>query len=130
MSRKLVFCAALAAAVVGGPGFAQQPEPLKRTVVQKIDYPGDKTSTLLVLIEVAPNFLVVKHTHPGIETGYVLEGELELAVDGEPAKKLKPGETYLTPAAAPHTAKGGAQGAKVIATFVVEKDKPLATVVP
>ncbi len=74
MMKKLMFCVAVAAVVAGVPAVAQQPEPVKRTVLQKNDFPGDKMSTLLVLIEIAPNFLVAKHTHPGLETGYVQDG--------------------------------------------------------
>ena len=129
MVKKLMFCA-VAAVLAGVPALAQQGEPLKRTVLQKNDFPGDKMSTLLVLIEIAPNFVVAKHTHPGIETGYVLDGEVILAVDGQGERAVKAGESYTNPATVPHIAKGGPQGAKVIATFIVEKDKPLATPAP
>jgi hypothetical protein len=62
--KKLTSCVAVVAALVCGPAaFAQAPEPLKRTVFQKIDFPGDKIATLLVLIEGVPNFVVVKNTH-------------------------------------------------------------------
>jgi quercetin dioxygenase-like cupin family protein len=128
--KTVMMCAALVGACATA-GIAQQaPEQLKRTVMQKIDYPGDKISTVLVLIEVEPNFLVVKHTHPGVETGYILDGELEIAVDGQPPRTLKPGESYLTAPAVAHTAKSGPRGAKVIATFVVDKDKPIAAAIP
>ncbi|MBV9971332.1 MAG: cupin domain-containing protein [Xanthobacteraceae bacterium] len=130
MVKKLMFCVAVATVLVGVPAVAQQGEPLKRTVLQKNDFPGDKMSTLLVLIEIAPNFVVAKHTHPGIETGYVLDGEVVLAVDGQGERAVKAGESYTNPATVPHIAKGGPQGAKVIATFIVEKDKPLATPAP
>jgi quercetin dioxygenase-like cupin family protein len=130
MVKKLMFCVAVAAVMAGAPALAQQPEPVKRTVLQKNDFPGDKMSTLLVLVEIAPNFVVAKHTHPGLETGYVLEGELVLAIDGQGEKAIKAGESYTNPAATPHIAKGGPQGAKVIATFIVDKDKPLATATP
>jgi quercetin dioxygenase-like cupin family protein len=130
MIKKLVLCAVVAAtAAVCVPAVAQQPEPLKRTVLQKTDIPGDK-STVLVLIEIAPNFVVGKHTHPGIETGYVMDGEVLLTLDGQGEKAVKAGESYLTPAAVPHIVKGGPQGVKLIATFVVDKDKPLASPAP
>jgi quercetin dioxygenase-like cupin family protein len=130
MVKKLIFCVAVAAVVAGVPAVAQQPEPVKRTVLQKNDFPGDKMSTLLVLIEIAPNFVVAKHTHPGLETGLVQDGEVTLTVDGQPEKTVKAGESYTNPAAVPHIAKAGPQGVKLIATFVVEKDKPLATAAP
>ena len=84
MVKKLMLCVAVAAVMAGAPALAQQPEPVKRTVLQKNDFPGDKMSTLVVLIEIAPNFVVAKHTHPGIETGYLLEGEADLIIEGKP----------------------------------------------
>jgi quercetin dioxygenase-like cupin family protein len=130
MVKKLMFCVAVAAVMTGMPAVAQQPEPVKRTVLQKNDFPGDKMSTLLVLIEIAPNFVVAKHTHPGLETGYVADGEVTLTYDGQPEKTAKAGESYTNPAAVPHIAKAGPQGVKLIATFVVDKDKPLAAPAP
>jgi quercetin dioxygenase-like cupin family protein len=128
--KRLMFCVAVAAVVAGVPAVAQQPEPVKRTVLQKNDFPGDKMSTLLVLIEIAPNFVVAKHTHPGLETGYVQDGEITLTVDGQAEKTLKAGDSYTNPAAVPHIAKTGPQGVKLIATFIVDKDKPLAAPAP
>jgi quercetin dioxygenase-like cupin family protein len=130
MVKKLMFCVAVAAVMAGVPAVAQQPEPVKRTVLQKNDFPGDKMATLVVLIEIAPNFVVAKHTHPGLETGYVADGEITLTVDGRAEKTLKAGDSYTNPAAVPHIAKAGPLGVKLIATFVVEKDKPLTTAAP
>jgi quercetin dioxygenase-like cupin family protein len=130
MVKKLMFCVAVAAVMAGAPALAQQPEPVKRTVLQKNDFPGDKMTTLVVLIEIAPNFVVAKHTHPGIETGYVQDGEVTLAVDGQAEKTFTAGDGYTNPAAVPHVAKAGPQGVKLIATFVVDKDKPLAAPAP
>jgi quercetin dioxygenase-like cupin family protein len=130
MVKKLMFCVAVAAVMAGAPALAQQPEPVKRTVLQKNDFPGDKMTTLVVLIEIAPNFVVAKHTHPGIETGYVQDGEVTVTYDGQPEKTFKTGDGYTNPAAVPHVAKAGPQGVKLIATFVVDKDKPLAAPAP
>jgi quercetin dioxygenase-like cupin family protein len=60
----------------------------------------------------------------------VLEGEFTLIIDGQPDKPLKSGESYQVPPGAVHDAKTGTQGAKVIATYVVEKGKPLASPAP
>jgi quercetin dioxygenase-like cupin family protein len=129
--KKLTSRVAVLAALVCGPAaFAQAPEPLKRTVFQKIDYPGDKITTLLVLIEGAPNFVVVKNTHPGVEMGMILEGAVEFTIGNQPPKTFKVGETFMILAYIEHTIKFGANGAKAIVTFVVEKDKPLTTAVP
>ena len=66
-----------------------------------------------------------KHTHPGVESGYLIEGDFTLLVAGQPDRPLKTGGSYQIPAGAPHDARSGAQGTKVIDTYVVEKGKPL-----
>jgi len=53
---------------------AQAPSGVTRTILQKTEYPGDKYVTVLVMAEVAANALVARHTHPGVESAYLLEG--------------------------------------------------------
>jgi quercetin dioxygenase-like cupin family protein len=122
----------MAATCLGGPspGYAQQPEPIKRTVVQRIDFPGDKMATILMIIEVVPNGVVARHNHPGAEIGYVIDGSFELTIGDQPPKMLKQGDTYLIPVSVPHSLKVGPNGVKLAGTFVVEKDKPLAAPAP
>jgi quercetin dioxygenase-like cupin family protein len=132
MIKKLVLCAAIVATFVGGQStsYAQQPDPIKRTVVQKLDFPGDTMATLLVMIEVVPNGVVARHTHPGSEMGYVIDGTLALAIGNEPPKTFKQGDTYMIPVGVPHSVNAGPGGVKLVATFVVEKNKPLASPAP
>ena len=89
--------------------------------------PGTQYETVIGIAEVAPNVLIGRHTHPGPESGYMLEGEMVLMIDGQPEKPLKAGDSYQIPAGAVHDGKSGPKGAKVIATYVVEKGKPLAS---
>ncbi|MGE0751070.1 MAG: cupin domain-containing protein [Variibacter sp.] len=109
---------------------AQSAPPIKRTPLQKFDVPGTNYETIIGIAEIAPNVMIGRHTHPGVESGYVLEGEAVLIVAGQPDRTIKAGDSYQIGAGAPHDAKSGAQGAKVIATYVVEKGKPLATPAP
>jgi quercetin dioxygenase-like cupin family protein len=82
-------------------------------------------------ITVAPGGLVARHTHPGIEMGYMQEGEATLLIEGQPEIQMKPGDSYSIPAGAIHSAKNtGTVPVKIIGTFVVEKAKPLATPAP
>jgi quercetin dioxygenase-like cupin family protein len=60
----------------------------------------------------------------------MLEGEMVLLVEGQPAKTVKAGESYQVPSGTVHDATTGPGGAKVIATYVVEKGKPLASPAP
>ncbi len=131
MLKNLVFCSMLITASFFAPvTYAQQPEPIKRTLLQNGDFPGDRMVTQLMLIEVIPNGLVARHTHPGGEVGYVLDGLIEFTIGEQPPKVFKQGDTYMIPVSTPHVAKAGPAGVKLMGTFVVEKDKPLASPAP
>jgi quercetin dioxygenase-like cupin family protein len=94
-------------------------------------FPPDKYATFIYMVVVQPGGVVARHTHPGIEMGYTLEGDAVLSVEGQPDLKMTPGVTYSVPPGAIHGAKNtGDKPIKIVATFVVEKDKPLATPAP
>src|SRR5205085_9009924 len=81
-----------------------------------------------VVAEFAPGVAAGKHTHPGEELGYVLEGTLQLEVTGQPSRTLNAGEVFFIPAGTVHDGKNVGSGpAKVLATYVVEKGKPVAS---
>ena len=133
MFKQVMLCAALATVGMVGWLDAQQPAataPIKRTLLQKVDVPTANYETVTGIAELAPSVNVGRHTHPGPETGYVLDGELTLLVDGKPPQTLKPGDSYQIPPVAVHDARAGDKGAKVLAVYVVEKGKPLASPAP
>lgn len=113
---------------------AQQPTtpaPIKRTLLQRVDVPGSSNmETVTGIAEIMPNVNIGRHTHAGAETGYVIEGTLTLLVDGKPPLALKPGDSYQVPVNAIHDAKSGESGAKILAVYIVEKGKPLASPAP
>ena len=103
---------------------------IKRTLLQRADV-GENREAILGLAEIAPGAAAGRHTHPGIELGYVVEGSASLEIEGETPKLLKAGDSYMIPAGRIHDAKTvGDQPTKVLATYVVEKGKPLATPAP
>ena len=78
--------------------------------------------------EFQPGVASGRHTHPGEELAYVLEGQLEVTIEGKPAIVVKPGETFFIPSGAVHEGKNiGSTVAKVLGTYVVEKGKPLSS---
>jgi len=90
-----IFVPLLAAVVLftaAGASLAQQsaapPSNIKRTPLQKVDIPGTAYETVTAIAEVAPGANAGRHTHPGPETGYVIEGDMVLMIDGQPAKPL------------------------------------------
>ena len=126
-----VLCAAtgLVASAVA-PAGAQQAQPaggLTRTVLSRIDYPGDGKVSILMVLEAAAGTPIPRHTHPGIESSVVMEGEIELEVQGQPTRRFTAGEGFQVPPETPHGGKVGAQPARLAITYVVEKDKPLAS---
>jgi len=127
----------IAALAVGGVAVAQQMAPppaqtagLKRTILQKFDVPAGDRETVTALIEIPPNMDVARHTHPGPEVDYVLEGEVNLVVEGQPAKTYKAGDSFAIPQGAVHGGRSGPNGTKLLGTYVVEKGKPLASPAP
>ena len=109
------------------PALTQQTQTIKRTPLQKFEVPGTNFDTVIGIAEIAPNVSIGRHIHPGPESGFLLEGEFTLLVEGEAPLSLKAGQSYKVPSGAIHDAKTGTQGAKVIATYVVERGKPIAS---
>ena len=84
--------------------------------------------TINVEAEIEPGVTIARHTHPGIESGYVLEGGLDLPVEGQPIRTLKVGDGFQVPPETPHAgAKNGDKKTRIAITYVVEKGKPLAS---
>lgn len=101
-----------------------------RTLLQKTEFPGDRYVTLLMMVTIPANFTVPRHTHPGVESSFVVEGGGELSVKGQSNRMMKVGDGFQVPPVAPHAWKNGAQPTKLVITYVVEKDKPLASPAP
>ena len=108
---------------------AQQPG-FKRTVLQQGDLSMPGREVVSAIAEFQPGATVGRHTHPGEEAGYILEGTIVLEQEGKPAVTLGAGKTFLIPAGTVHNATNkGSAVARVLATYIVEKGKPLATAV-
>jgi quercetin dioxygenase-like cupin family protein len=126
---KLLFVAGLAAALGAGALYAQAPG-FKRTEVQDRDLSIAGRHAVQAKAEFDPGGAVGRHTHPGEELSIVLEGQLLLEVDGQPARTVKAGESFFIPAGTIHAGKNTGKGkAVVFATYIVEKGKPVATAV-
>jgi len=109
---------------------AQSPA-FKRTVVQQGDLSTPGREVVQAVVDFQPGGTPGRHTHPGEEVGYVLDGTFLVEQDGKPPVTLKAGGTFLIPAGTIHNATNtGSGGAKILATYIVEKGKPLATPAP
>jgi quercetin dioxygenase-like cupin family protein len=128
MIKKLLLGLTVVAIAGAGVAIAQQ-TGIKRTPLQKLDFPAGY-NTVTAIAEVPAGGAAGRHTHPGAETGYVLEGELELIIDGQPPLKIKAGESYQIPEGAIHDAKAGDKPFKVLGVYVVKAGEPLAKPAP
>ncbi len=118
---------ALALTALAAALYAQQ-SGFTRKMLQDQDVSVSDRHAVQVLAQFAPGAAAGKHTHPGEELGYVLEGTLQLEVAGQPPRTLNAGEAFFIPAGVVHDGKNiGAGPAKVLATYVVEKGKPVAS---
>ena len=114
--------------LTGAIGAGAQQSGFKRTVLQQGDLSMAGHEAVTALAEFQPGATVGRHTHPGEEVGYILEGTIVLEQDGKPAVTLGPGKTFFIPAGTVHNATNRSTApARVLANYVVEKGKPLAT---
>jgi quercetin dioxygenase-like cupin family protein len=126
---KLLFVGGIAAALAAGLLYAQAPG-LKRTELQDRDLSIPGRHVVQARVEFEPGAGIGRHTHPGEEISVVLEGSLLLEVDGQPPRTVKAGEAFFIPAGVIHAGKNPGSGKGVVlATYVVEKGKPVATLV-
>jgi quercetin dioxygenase-like cupin family protein len=99
---------------------------IKRTDLQRHDLGAPGREVVQVRVDLDAGVEFGRHSHPGEEIVYVIEGALEYALDGQPPVTLKAGGVLFIPAGAVHSAKnvGTGNGAE-LATYIVEKGKPL-----
>jgi quercetin dioxygenase-like cupin family protein len=118
----------LAAALLASLGlYAQQPG-FSRKMLQDQNLSVSDRHAVQALAEFVPGGAAGKHTHPGEELGYVIEGTLQLEIAGEAPRTVKAGEAFFVPAGVVHDGKNIGNGpAKVLATYFVEKGKPVAS---
>jgi quercetin dioxygenase-like cupin family protein len=125
------FAACALCAVTGflasGAGAQNAPTGLKRTILKRIDGPAAGYETVDVKVELEPGTAIARHTHPGIESSYIISGSTELTIDGEGTKTYNAGDAFQVPVGVPHGGKNGDQPTVIAATYVIEKGKPLAS---
>ena len=133
MNRRVTMAASLVIVALAGAwsiecAVAQAPAGFKRVELQRHDLVTPDHEAVLARGEFAPGAAVPRHSHPGDEVAYILEGEITLEIDGKPPLKLKGGDSFFVPAGQVHQAKNtGTVAAAILSTYVIEKGKPLAT---
>jgi quercetin dioxygenase-like cupin family protein len=118
---------AVAAPALDAP-WSQESE-IKRTGLLRNDLIAPGRELVQVRVEFAPGVAFPSHSHPGEEIAYVIEGVLEYQLEGKPPVVLKAGEALFIPAGTVHSARNIGNGnAAELATYVVEKGKPLVQI--
>ena len=132
MTRRLfASCALCAAAGLTATAVDAQPTPgVTRTVLQQTDGPMEGYVTILARGDIPAGARVARHTHPGIETAFVIAGGGMLAVQGQPDRLVKAGDSFQIPIGTPHGIQNGDADTHIASTYVVETGKPLATLAP
>jgi quercetin dioxygenase-like cupin family protein len=133
MSKKvqaLATAALLATIVLMLPAAQAQQAGVTRTDLQRHDLSAAGREAIQVRVDLAPGVAFGKHTHPGEEIIYVLAGVLEYQIEDKPPVTLKAGDVLFIPAGTVHSAKNvGSETGSELATYIVEKGKPLLTLV-
>ncbi len=102
---------------------------IKRTDLQRHDLSAPGREVIQVRVDFDPGYVAPMHTHPGEEIIYVIEGTLEYEIGGKKSR-VKAGDVLFVPSGTPHTATNiGSDNGAELATYVVEKGRPLVTVV-
>lgn len=113
-----------------GSAAAQQPT-VTRTVLLQRDLPTPGYAMAMVAVNLPVGSREGRHMHPGTLVAHVAQGALTLDYEGKPTTTYNVGETFTVDPGKVHEGMNkGAVPAKLIATFVFEKDKPMTTPVP
>ena len=108
---------------------AQQPG-IRRTELQRHDLSAPGREVVQVRVDFDPGAAFGRHRHPGEEIVNVLEGSLEYEIEGKAPVTLNAGDVLFIPARTIHAAKNvGRTHGSELATYIVEKGKPLVVLV-
>jgi quercetin dioxygenase-like cupin family protein len=126
--KAIVFATAIAMTpLMTASALAQQP-PIKRTPLGSVDFPEGYTA-VTAISEMPGGVCSGRHIHPGVETAYVLEGDVILKVEGRAEQIFKAGQWFSNSAYTPHDACSK-DGFKTLSTYIVKRGGPVALPAP
>jgi quercetin dioxygenase-like cupin family protein len=130
MNRLAVLPASILVSSMALPAASSQQVGTHRTELQRHDLSAPGREVIQVRVDLDPGTSAPNHRHPGEEIIYVIEGIWEYRVEGKSPETLEAGDVLFIPAGAVHSAKNvGAVKGSELATYIVEKGKPLVEVV-
>ena len=120
-----------AALLVTATAASAQPQLIHRETLETRDVPAPVWRSELVRASVDKGGLVARHTHPGLEIGYIEQGQALVKIKGRPDQALKRGDSFAVLADTPHSVQNTGPGELVIlSSYVVDKTKPLVMPAP
>jgi len=130
MTRNLPIVLAALTAIAAAPASSGQgtgaPPGVTRTELQRHDLSTPGREAIQVRVGLAPGVAFPDHSHPGEEIIYVLEGAFEYRIEGGPPVRIEAGGVLFIPAGTVHSARNAGSGEAVeLATYIVEKGRPL-----
>jgi quercetin dioxygenase-like cupin family protein len=128
--KSLIGRSVLIAAVAAGAMLSQNPG-IQRTIIQRKDISMPGREAVIAKVEIAPGASAGRHTHPGEEITYVLEGQADILVEGQPTLHVKAGDSFIIPNGAKHDAHNTETvPLKMVGIYLVDKSQPMATPAP
>jgi quercetin dioxygenase-like cupin family protein len=125
------FLAVVATSLIAVAGDLK-PQPT-REILNRYDQSDVKGKEIVIGTAAIPAGAAIGyHTHPGDEVGFVLKGTLTLKTRGLPDRVLHAGDSFFNVRGAVHSvaADANGDGGTAASTWIVDRDKPLATPVP
>jgi quercetin dioxygenase-like cupin family protein len=108
-----------------------QAQPISRHDLQRHDLGIPGREVIQTRVDFEPHAVAPRHNHPGEEIIYVLEGAIQYRLDGRAPVTVSAGQVLFVPYGVVHSASNvGGGPASELATYIVEKGKPLVVPVP
>jgi len=124
------FAAGALAAMIGASALAQ-PSAVHKTTLQSVPFPEPTYNTVTVRALVDHGGMVMRHTHPGLEMAYIVDGQAVVKIMGRPDQTVPAGGSFAVPAGTPHSVQNVGPGTlTILSTYVVDKSKPILTPAP
>ena len=130
MLNKFVASVALVLLLAGPSTFAADAGYVPdRKELQRSEVPGSNYVSIMAVTTIEPNKVVARHTHPGVEISYVLEGEGDFVIEGK-KQHVKAGGSFRLEPKVRHSVLNGNSTMKILAVYIIPKGEPLATPAP
>jgi quercetin dioxygenase-like cupin family protein len=131
LTRSLLISAAATLAIVMAVATCAARQPAKFNELQRRPIPGTELEGVTTVAVIPPGTTSARHSHPGEDFGYVIEGTIVLMVDGKPPVTLHAGDVFFTERGHIHNARNiGTTTARAVDTYVIDKGKPGITPAP